>query len=111
MKQPERDLTKHLNTYTTREIDNDGSIYLVKRAEVSRYHDHNEQLNAIFKRFKDQSEQQLFIIGNYLYFTLNGVKWYECLTSTSWEWENIEDLIEQISPLVSDIAYEWGRLD
>ena len=105
------DLEDNLILYTSQEIDTDNSIYLVKKANVCRYHDHNKQLNAIFSQFKKDCKQKLFIIGNYLYFSLDGAKWYESLTSSSWEWEHIQELIQAIKPLVNDIAYEWGRLD
>lgn len=103
----------NLKLYTREDIDTDGSKYLVKLAEVYCYKNHNKQLNAIFKRFSDNLEPGLYIIGNYLYFTLENAKYYTILSCWDTEWDEIPKLIQKLkqSGLVSNIAYEPGHLD
>lgn len=105
------DLEKELDLYTHWDIDTDYSKYRVKNSEVVGYKYHNTELNRIFNQFKARCNSGLYIIGNYLYFTLSGVKWYISLCSFESEEWYLDDLITAISPLVSHIAYERGRLD
>lgn len=104
-------LKENLSLYTHREMDNDYSYYLVKNSDVYGYKWTNNQLNAIFKAFQDRCVDGLYIIGNYLYFTLNGAKYYISLCSFESEQWYLQDLIKEISPIVQNIAYEYGRLD
>ena len=104
-------LVKNLPRYTKEQIDTDGSIYLVKCSDVYCYKWHDSDLNAIFKRFQDRFDHGLYIIGNYLYFTLNGAKYWVSLCTFSGEWEGINTLVDEISKKVDFIAYEKGRLD
>lgn len=101
----------NLAIYTTEEIDNDGSYYLKKKVGVEPYDWSSPLLNDIFRRFKQRNSKGLYIIGNYLYFTLNGAYFYISLTSFSAEWKHIADLISEIRPYAKHIAYEYGRLD
>lgn len=104
-------LENNLSIYTHWAIDTDGSKYRVKNSEVVGYKHHNDQLNIIFRQFQQRIGKGLYIIGNYLYFTLNGAKWYISLSCYETEEMYLDELIEQLKPIVSDIAYEIGRLD
>lgn len=104
-------LAEKLPLYIHNEIDVDYSLYPVKNADVYSYKWHDTQLNDIFKRFQARCDGGLYIIGNYLYFTLNGAKYYVSLCSFESEEWYLADLIKEIEPLVCDIAYERGRLD
>jgi len=97
--------------YQHQEQDNDYQYYWFMNRDVTLYNCFSIQLNSIFSHFERQSEQQLFIKGNYLFFSLNGVKYWKSLTVSSWEWEHIQELIEQLKPLVDNIFYDPGRLD
>lgn len=106
-------LQDNLDLYTTIETDTDFSKYRVKRANVYCYKQHDTQLNAIFKRFESNLTPSLYIIGNYLYFTLDGAKYYTILSCWVDEWEHIDQLIKELNKIdrIKDIAYEYGRLD
>lgn len=104
-------LTEKLPLYTHTAIDTDMSKYLVVNPEVYLYKYHDTRLNAVFKRFEARCKPSLYITGNRLYFTLNGAKYWTSLSCFSSEWEYIADLLEEIEPLVCDVAYEVGHLD
>lgn len=104
-------LERNLDVYTHEEIDTDMSKYRVKNSEVVGYKDHNTEINAIFRQFKAKTTEGPYIIGNYLYFTLNGVKFYTTLSCFVSEEIYLDELIKKLSPLVECIAYERGRLD
>ena len=53
----------------------------------------------------------LYIKGNRLFFTLNGVKYWTIPTVFTTEWLLIDDLIADLSQLADDIAYKEGELD
>lgn len=108
-----KDYLVNLEHYTKVEIDTDLSKYLVKRSDVYCYKYHDSALNSIFDHFKSSLEQGPYIIGNYLYFTLKGAKYWTTLSCWADEWNKIEQLIQELkaSKIVKNIAYEVGRLD
>ena len=97
--------------YQHQELDLDNNYYWVINADVKMYRNEDKRINAIFKRFKEREEQKLYIKGNRLFFTLKGVKYYEILCYSSWEWENIADVIKELQKIASFVCYDMGELD
>lgn len=100
-----------LDIYTFVEIDTDLSRYRVKRAELQLYLNSNEDVNAILRRYRAQMDYGLYIVGNYLYFTLEGVKYWTIVSSFSGEWDYIETLMAELKKVATDVCYEKGHLD
>lgn len=107
-----------IDTYCNRKIDLDGSHYWDTKGEVDlfyqKYADKSEpgkKLKAIFSDFEARSEQWLYIKGNYLYFTLDGAKYWYKLTSSTWEDEHINEVINSIEPFIEAWYYDRGTLD
>lgn len=97
--------------YQHLELDNDGCYYHFMNRDVQPYRNENKELTALFKDFETRCEQHLYIKGNRLFFTINGVKYYEILTHSTWEWNNIGKLIKQMNSIAVDIFYFGGELD
>ena len=98
--------------YLHEELDNDGIYYLFKNNDVKPYDYKDVRINGVINKWRNKLEQQLFIIGNYIYFTLNGDKFYICLSSTSEEWRYISAVLNDLKIKGANrVTYQHGRLD
>lgn len=99
--------------YEHEELDNDGLYYPFMNKDVEMYLHINDEINAIINKYQKRIKQGLFVIGNYLYFTFNGVKYWVNISSSLEEEEYINDIINELNLVkgVSKVKYSRGRLD
>lgn len=98
--------------YEHLELDYDGRYYFFKNRDVVLYDNSDEKINRVIKYWKCCLEQRLYIIGNYIYFTLYGTKYWLSLTDSSEEWVYIDNVIKDFeSNGAVDVVYNQGRLD
>ena len=105
-----------LDLYTHKAIDNDYSTYLVINDDVEMWRSgNNAKISAILsdfcKKVDELTEQQIFIKGNRLFFTFEGVKYYFIPTCWATEWLLIDELLAALSKVAENVAYKTGELD
>lgn len=102
-----------LDKYTHYEQDNDYHYYRFKNRDVLPYHNENKDVNTILERYRKKIIQTLFIKWNWLYFSIDGIKYYEKISTSLEEEEYIEKIIKDLNAVkgVKDVCYEWGTLD
>lgn len=108
-------MSNELDIYTHQATDIDYSIYRVINADVVLYRGGINAIDTILSDFSDKVDKlakaQIFIKGNRLFFTYEGVK-YWCIPSVwAYEWQIIDDLLAALGKVVNDIAYLQGELD
>lgn len=104
----------NINDYCELQQDNDYCYYYFVRANIKNYDYSNLKVNEVLSQFEKSLEQDLYIKGNRLFFTLNGVKTYIYgLSCFATEWKNIQRLIKDLEKVegISNIAYLYGELD
>lgn len=107
---------KLLNIYTHKAIDVDYSTYLVINADVVMWRSgNNANITAILRDFSDKvdrlAEERIYIKGNRLFFTFEGVKYYFIPTCWATEWQHINSLVAELSKVANNVAYKMGELD
>lgn len=105
-----------LSIYTHEAIDNDYSTYLVINADVEMWRSgNNAMISAILsdfcKKVDQTADSQLFIKGNRLFFTFEGVKYYFIPTCWATEWLLINELLAALGKVAENVAYKLGELD
>ena len=105
-----------LSIYTHKAIDNDYSTYLVINADVVMWRSGNNALiTAILSDFSNKvdrlAEERIYIKGNRLFFTFEGVKYYFIPTCWATEWQIIDELLSALGKVAEDVAYKVGELD
>lgn len=99
--------------YEHEEQDNDGLYYPFMNKDVSMYRNECKEINEIISKYQKRIKQSLFVIGNYLYFTYNGLKYWTNISSSVEEEEYMNDIINELNCVngVSKVKYRRGRLD
>ena len=101
--------------YEHLERDTDGFKYWFKNYDVKWLYDVEgfDDIKYIFKEFAKQVDNSsYYIIGNYLYFTFNNIKFYEIPSSYDDERKYIDNLVEKLRLIgCKDFYYNCGRLD
>lgn len=105
-----------LSIYTHKAIDIDYSTYLVINADVVIWRSGiNAMITAILSDFSKKvdrlAEERIYIKGNRLFFTFEGVKYFIIPTCWATEWLCIEELITKLSKVADNVAYKKGELD
>ena len=104
-----RELYEHL------ERDTDGCKYWFRNNDVNWLYDADgyENIKHIFELFSKLVDNSSYhIIGNYLYFTFNNIKFYEMPSSYSDERTYIESLVDHLRVIgCKDFYYNCGWLD
>lgn len=105
-----------LSIYTHKAIDIDYSSYLVINADVLMWQSgNNANITAILSDFSKKvdnlTEMQIFIKGNRLFFTFEGVKYWTIPTCWATEWQHINSLVAELSKVADNVAYKMGELD
>lgn len=105
-----------LSIYTHKAIDIDYSTYLVINADVVMWRSGiNAKITAILSDFSSKvdrlAEERIYIKGNRLFFTFEGVKYFTIPTCWATEWQQINNLVAQLSKVASNVAYKSGELD
>lgn len=104
-----------LNIYTTVATDTDGSYYRFINADVVMYKGGINAIDTILSRFNEEidnlAEAQIFIKGNRLFFTYEGVKYWLIPSCWAVEWLIIDNLLSALGKVVNDLAYKLGELD
>lgn len=105
-----------LSIYTHNAIDIDYSTYLVINADVVMWHSGiNAFITAILSDFSNKvdrlAEERIYIKGNRLFFTFEGVKYFTIPTCWATEWLVIEELLTKLSKVADNVAYKKGELD
>lgn len=106
----------NLSIYTHKAIDVDYSTYLVINADVVMWRSgNNAMITAILSDFSNKvdrlAEERIYIKGNRLFFTFEGVKYYFIPTCWATEWLVIEELLVKLSKVADNVAYKMGELD
>lgn len=100
--------------YCSLQTDNDYNDYYFLRNEVIGYPYNDEKMNELIKVWKDKlnkMDDYLYIKRNYLFFTLNGSKFFIKLTCFTSEWRNIDRIISDFEKLSDSVSYLFGELD
>lgn len=105
-----------LKIYTHEAIDNDYSSYLVINADVNYWvSGNNAFITAILSDFSAKvdrlTEELIYIKGNRLFFTFEGVKYYFIPSVFATEWLIIEEVINKLSKIAANVCYKAGELD
>lgn len=105
-----------LELYTHKELDTDYSYYLVINSDVSMYRKGiNPQIDQVLSDFREKIDKntdiQIFIKGNRLFFTDKGIKYYVILSCWAYEWLYIEELLQELDKISENPAYKQGELD
>lgn len=105
-----------LSIYTHKAIDIDYSTYLVINADVVMWRSGNNAIiTAILSDFSSKvdrlAEERIYIKGNRLFFTFEGVKYFIIPTCWATEWLHIADLVAELSKVADNVAYKSGELD
>ena len=108
-------MSNELDIYTHEATDLDGSIYRVINSDVVLYRGGINAIDTILSRFSDEVDKlavaQIFIKGNRLFFTYEGVKYWFIPSVWAYEWQIIDKLLAALGKVVSDVAYKRGELD
>lgn len=100
--------------YEHLEQDTDENYYFFMNHDIKSIYDDDETkpIRAIFKKYEDTIPQTYYIIGNYLYFTLNDNKYYHSISNSDAECNYIDKIIEELKQYnCSNFFYNPGRLD
>lgn len=104
-----RELYEHL------ELDNDGFHYWFMNHDIKSIYDDEstKDIRKIFDKYeKIIDSNSYYIIGNYLYFTFNGNKYYHSPSNFDDERNYIDAIENELKQLgCSDFLYNSGRLD
>ena len=107
----------NITAYCKYEMDNDYQYYYFMKNDVVTYSDKELSINAIIEKWKNLIDEEdrkrgfLYIKGNYLFFTVNGKKYYEILSVSSNEWSKIKSIIKDFSKVSENVSYLYGELD
>lgn len=106
----------NLSIYTHKAIDVDYSSYLVINADVEMWRSgNNANISAILSDFSKKVDEltdlMIYIKGNRLFFTYEGVKYWVIPSVFATEWFYIDDLIDELSKITDHVAYKQGELD
>jgi len=104
----------NIKDYCHKSLDNDYNYYYFLNSDLYSYKHHIQQINDLIQKWRDRLDKidkGLYIKGNYLFFTINGARYYVSLSSFTSEWDNIKDIISDFSLLAENVAYLFGELD
>lgn len=104
---------KKPNNYQHLELDLDGRYYRFMDSDVQMFYRFIcYKIDDLLNSYRSKIEQHLYIIGNYLFFTYKGVKYWDIISASDDEYVYIERIRSELVRLgCEDIVYDRGRLD
>ena len=100
--------------YEHLEMDNDGCYYWFVNNDVKPFHKwYDKAVGELIEKWQSHLKQALYIKWNYLFFTINGNKYWCKLSVSTEEWDNANAIINDFNAIkgVSNVVYDKGVLD
>lgn len=104
---------RNLKLYCDVKRDYDDSWYYRTKNEVKLFNNEIKQINSILNSYRKKIDVNSgFLLGNKLYFTYNGIKYWDMISDYSNEENYVKEIISKLEFIgCYDVIYKKGYID